>query len=288
MTLLMKLATSGALLMGALSAMAQSRPMTTQDVDLAVRSNELILSVKFTPAQRTRIARALEQEWNQPGSNLPAMMDQLRDGMNQLMRLPQRTRELALRSNVIGFLERMDESAKGGDVISQVCKEAYLAAHPALNPKAPLFSAMIADAYVDAYLFLGEIQSNKPAPSPSAALRSRLRKEVAADYARMNNQQRGQMTQVMQRVTSFMIQWPEMPAYERLLVRAECGARLTAQEQQMVAQIRQQMSAHNNQMIANELNFMRQSQQTIMGSAPYWNPAANRWEQKGGVITEFQ
>lgn len=282
-----KLIPLSTLLLASLGAAAQSRPMTQEDVDVDVRSNELILSVKFTPSQRARIAQGLQRDWNKPGSNLPEMMDQLRDGMNQLMNLPKRTRDLALRANLIGFVERMDEAAQNGDIISQVCKEAYMAAHKPLNPKAPLFTAPIADAYVDAYLFLGEIQSNRPAPRPSVNLRERLRREVASDYARMTAQQRQQMTQAMQRVTTFMIQWPEMPALERLLVRAECGARLSPQEQQQVAQIRQQLSAHHHQVITRELNFMRQSTDTIMGSAPYWNPAANRWEQRGGVVTEF-
>ena len=52
----------------------------------------------------------------------------------------------------------------------------------------------------------------------------------------------------------------------------------------MVQQLRHQVSNHSMQMMANELNFMSQNQQTIMGSASYWNPASQSWEQKGGTL----
>jgi hypothetical protein len=45
---------------------------------------------------------------------------------------------------------------------------------------------------------------------------------------------------------------------------------------------------HNTRLLVNELNFMRDMQQDIMGSAPYWNPSSQSWEQKGGIVTEFR
>jgi hypothetical protein len=56
----------------------------------------------------------------------------------------------------------------------------------------------------------------------------------------------------------------------------------------MAQHIRHQMNGHFMQMLSNELKFVAQNQQTIMGSAPYWNPASQAWEQKGGIVIEFR
>lgn len=268
----------------ALSAALYAGP-TPQQLDVVVASNEMLLKVKFTQDHRARLRTILAKEWT---PSLSDQIDQLGEGFARLRQLPVRTRELAIRAHIIGYLERLEVDVRGGDAVSILMREIYVATHQPLHPSAPLFSAHVADAYVDAYLFLGGVQSNKPSPNPSLALRDKLRKEVAGDYVKMTPKQREQMTQAMQKVTSFMIQWPELDELERLMVRAECGARLSLQEQQLLQQYQHMMRNHNLRMVTNELNFMRESQQTIMGSAPYWNPAANRWEQKGGIITEFQ
>lgn len=41
------------------------------------------------------------------------------------------------------------------------------------------------------------------------------------------------------------------------------------------------------QMLGNELQYMRQNQQTIMGNGTYYNQILRRWEQHGRVVTEF-
>ena len=92
----------------------------------------------------------------------------------------------------------------------------------------------------------------------------------------------------MARITSYRIQWPEMDALQRLSVRAELGAPLSIEEQQLLQQYRHLLSNQQTSLLVNELNFMRDMQQTIMGSAPYWNPASQAWEQKGGIVTEFR
>lgn len=39
--------------------------------------------------------------------------------------------------------------------------------------------------------------------------------------------------------------------------------------------------------VASSLTHMRQNSEIIMRRGTVWNPASNRWEQQGGIVTEF-
>ena len=259
--------------------------LTAQVLDEFVKANEMIAMGRFTPAQRNRMQQILSKHWND-GVTAGQVMGTI-EGAQKLRALPARTQHLALMANIMGFLTRADEFRRQGDEYSILVLEVYSASNPPLMAQEPLFGKRVADAYIDAFLFLGAVRSGKPGPKLGEESRQKLRLELARDYHRANKQQRDQFQQNVGGVLGHMIQWPQMSELDRLLVRADLGAKLTPQEQQYVMQARQMMSQHNHQMMSNQLNFMRQNQDTIMGSAPYWNPSANRWEQKGGIVTEF-
>ena len=250
-------------------------PLDQKTVNVLIEANEVLMELKFNASQRQRFQTEIVKQWRAGNSQLIQDTKGLKEAFPQLMALPKRTRDLAMRSNLIGFLTRLEQDAANGDEISKIMQEAYRQNNPAI------------DAFVNACLFLGELQTGPPAPALSEKSRHALRVQIAKDYSKAGKAQREKISNVVGKVTSFMINWPQMADYEKLLARAEVGAKLTMQEQQMVQQVRHQLSNHNLTMMTRELNFMKQSQQTIMGSAPYWNPAANRWEQKGGIVTEF-
>ncbi len=260
-------------------------PLTQEIVAEFVKATEFTTLGKFTPQQTERMRTILIKYWSD-GTTPRAVVGTV-DGMRQLRALPARTQRLALTSNIMGFLIRADEAVKQGDESSILMLEVYRQSNPALVPEAPLFSKALADAYIDAFLFLGSVQSGKPEPKLSEASRQKLRVQLARDFAKAEKEQREQFQENVAKVMGHMIQWPNMDELDRLLVRADLGAKLTPQEQQTVMQARQMMSQHNHQMMSNQLNFMKQNTDTIMGSAPYWNPSENRWEQKGGIVTEF-
>lgn len=261
--------------------------LTQQMVDVAIRANEMIMNLKMKPAHKQRFTAVLVEQW-QRGGELHEQLPQLQESFAKLTALPERTQRLALASTRLTFLNRLERDAKNGDEISVVMLQAFREAHKPINPAVPMFNNDVADAYIDAYLFHGSIMSNKPAPRLGAESRQKLRVELARDYSRMSQEQRDQMNEVLGRITSYMIQWPTLDELEKLMVRAQIGAPLSMQERELVQQARHMMSNHNMQMMTNELNFMRDSQQMIMGSAPYWNPTTQSWEQKGGIVTEFR
>ncbi len=256
--------------------------------DLVADSNALILDARPTAAQREQVREIVQREFESDPAGMAQQLAQLEDGLAQMRALPAETRRLALAATRLDFLLKSEQDAARGDALSRLALESYRAAHPPLDPRAPIFSAQVADAFIDAFLFHGEISSGQPAPSLSAERRQQLRREVAGDYVRAAAADRRRMTESMARITSYRIQWPEMDALQRLSVRAELGAPLSIEEQQLLQQYRHLLSNQQTSLLVNELNFMRDMQQTIMGSAPYWNPASQAWEQKGGIVTEFR
>jgi hypothetical protein len=81
---------------------------------------------------------------------------------------------------------------------------------------------------------------------------------------------------------------------DRLLGRSELGGQLTPQEQQQLRQFMADlqgqlhgMQTQQQGLLNGALASMRQNSELIMGRGTVWNPATNRWEQQGGIVTEF-
>jgi|GEM_PF-2623212 len=268
--------------------MAGEMPLTPEIISKVITINEFALNVQMTAQERREFADIMARHWHSDGGQLQQTVSQLLPAYDQLMQLPETTRKIARRSTVLTFLLGLDKNAAENDEISILMLRAYRRVHPPLLQQAPFVSAEVADAFIDAYLFINEIKSGQKAPALSEAARAKTRLGIASDFARMPESQRAQFIEQMGRATNLMLTWPKMESWEKLLARAEVGAPLSPQEQQMAQQIRHRLNGHSMQMAINELNFMAQNQQTIMGSAPYWNPSTQAWEQKGGIVTEFR
>lgn len=261
----------------------------TQDViDKVIAINEFSLNVKMTPQERQEFGSIMARYWNTDGGKLQETVSQLLPAYEQLMQLPETTRKLARRANTLTFLQGLSQNAREKDEISILMLRAYRRVHPPLIPEVPFVSAEVADAFIDAYVFINEVKSGRKAPAMSEAVLAQTRLGVAADFGRMSEANRSQFVQQMQRATNLMINWDKMESWERLLTRAEVGAPLSPEELQMAQQLQQQLNGHSIQIISNEIKFMAQNQQIIMGSAPYWNPSSQSWEQKGGIVTDYR
>jgi hypothetical protein len=262
-------------------------PLTPEVMDKVITIHEYTLNATLTPDERQAFTDILIRHWESDGGRLQQTIGQLLPAYDQLMQMPDATRQLSRRANTLTLLLGLAQNAEAQDEVSILMLQIYRRVHPPLLAEAPFVSAEVADAFIDAYLFVNEVKSSQNAPAISEATRSELRLGVAADFARMPSDMQHQFIGQMQRVTQLMLNWGSMEPWEQLLTRAEVGAPLSLEEQQMVQQIQQQVSGHSIQLLSNELNYMAQNQQIIMGSAPYWNPASQAWEQTGGIVTEF-
>jgi acyl-CoA reductase-like NAD-dependent aldehyde dehydrogenase len=124
-----------------------------------------------------------------------------------------------------------------------------------------------------------------------AKTRQAAYQSAIAEYQRMTAEQQLDLASKSGKTHHFRHQWAQMTPAERAYTKMNAGGQLTAQEKQQVAMLQQQIaqmgSQNNMQLLQNEINHMRQNQQTIMGSGPRWNQTLGRWEQVGGIVTDF-
>jgi hypothetical protein len=247
-----------------------------------------ILGVRMSAAERGKMRNILTTEWNRGNAETREKILSMGRMMEQINQLSERKRALTRRAQVLSLMLAQDKVSRQGDLFAQFQIDLYRAAHPPVSAATPFVSAEIADAFIDAYLFVGAVRSGKPAPKMSKAAREKARQGVAADFARLPEKQRKTFIDQMVKATTFLMQWPDLQEHERLLARAELGAKLSPEEQSLAAQVQQMMRSHTLRMAVSALNNMQQNQQIIMGSAPFWNPSTNRWEKIGGINTEYR
>jgi predicted ATP-dependent protease len=263
-------------------------PLTQETINKVIEINEVLLNLKMTAPERQEFGDIMARYWHKEDGKLMKTVSQLLPIYDQFSQMPETARKESRRANLLTFLLDLDKNAKQNDEISKLMLRAYQRVHPAISPAAPYISAEVADAFINAYVFINEVKSGKQAPKFSEAVLTKMRQEVAADFAKMSEEKRSRFIQQMQRTTNLIINWPTMESWERLLTRAEVGAPLTPEEQQTAQQVRHMLQGHSMHMAISELNFIAKTQQDIMGSAPYWNPSSQAWEQKGGIVTEFR
>lgn len=264
-------------------------PFSQEMVDDLTVITEYMMNARLNPTQRQELAAQVRGFYERNDVQTIQQLSQTKQLIARLSEIPQHARFYTRRALILDLLLKNDQSIKAsGDAYAKWFNETYRKVHPPILPESPFVSAEIADAFVDSYLFINSLRANKPTPKPSAEWRQKNRIQIARDFSRLRADQQKHLIESMVQVASFQARWPQMPDYEKLQVRAGLGAPLSMEEQQLVQQINQQMRSHSISMMTNQLNSMQANQQMIMGSAPYWNPSSQRWEQKGGIVTEFR
>jgi hypothetical protein len=74
------------------------------------------------------------------------------------------------------------------------------------------------------------------------------------------------------------------------MLRARMGGQLTQEDRSLIAQAQQAQRAQSSAGWAglqSQINALNQDSQTIMGSGTTWNSSLGRWEQRGGIVTEY-
>jgi hypothetical protein len=266
----------------------QGNPALTQPFfQRSVRMHELLMNLQMTQTEKARLLQIYTKHWQAGDQAFIQGASQIASKLETVEGLDKRRWSLIRRATILELLLNWEGHAANGEEYSTAALAIYRRAHPPLNPGAPSFSTEIADSFIDAYLFAGELRGGKAPTSMSAAARAKMRAGLAGDFVGMNKARRKELMERMVQVIGFKAHWPTMPQHERLLVRAELGAPLSLEERQMAQQVRQMMTSHTLKIAVNGLNAIQSNQQLIMGSAPYWNPSSQRWEQKGGIVTEF-
>ncbi|MEA1617368.1 hypothetical protein SOQ14_00380 [Erythrobacter sp. T5W1-R] len=270
------------------AAMAQNpdASVITRYIELC----EWLTDVRYTPAQRQQLRAQVEAYWQRGDQRrIDTVLSSL-DMHKQLADASPTLRETTLAKIRPGVLVSLQKDAADGGTDSAWLYQQFLAANPPLAQgragSVPLTRDMV-DAALDYEHFIQGTVLNRGAPAPTAAARRAAYAAAARDYPRLSVAQQLEIAAQPGRLIEERNLWQLAGRQGQAFLRAEMGGNLTVQDQALIAEARQAQSGAGWAGIQSEINAFNQNTQTIMGSGTTWNSAAGRWEQRGGIVTEY-
>jgi hypothetical protein len=215
---------------------------------------------------------------------------------DQLMAMSPEDRKAQARMLGQGIILEQWKEAQKGDEEAQFMLDLYYSAHPPLTQGNLPLTREIIEELMDFDYFFNTTIKGVQAPKPDAAFRQKMYQETIKSWNEMSQEQRMDFWQKAAQVGLYRLKWAYADQGTRSMIRynvvGEQG--LSPTEKQLVlAQLQQmqnQIGGLRNQqwqVLQNEMQYMRQNQQTIMGNGTYYNQTLRRWEQHGGIVTEF-
>jgi hypothetical protein len=195
----------------------------------------------------------------------------------QQMPEPQRTGARALLR--ISIVQTFRQNA-GTDPVVQTLVALYDQAHPALAPGNPPLTRESANAWVDLILLAktGNFET-------TSADRERGIQMIAQQYGQADAERQLLVFQSIYFMAKLKAEWPTMSVQARRDWRA--ALRNIFEPPAAGGEVQHMLNQHSFRMMQNQLNFMKQNTDTIMGSPPYFDPSCNCYKQRGGIVTEF-
>jgi hypothetical protein len=285
----------GALLLKVLPVQAQ--PLTEEAISAFTEVSALLLGLTFDGAQRQRIRQFLEAYVQRGQRREIAAVQGSVDFLVRLRQQEPALRTVALRMSRPAALQNLASEAQAGDELAGWLLAQYHRVQPVLAPGKPgglPLTRDIVDGQLDLAHFMATEIHRQPAHRPTDADRERAYRAAMARHASLSPEAQLAIAQAPGEAARLRFGWQRASPMDRLLGRAELGGRLTPQEQ---AQVQQFMAGLNSQLqglaaqqqglLNSSLAHMRQNSETLMGRGTAWNPATQRWEQQGGIVTEF-
>jgi hypothetical protein len=257
-----------------------------------------LLGLEFDAAQRAAIRQHLDVYW-QRGDH--AQIEGVRRSQElaaQLRRQPPELAAVALRMTRPDALLGLQRERDRGDALAALLLAAHERAHPPLAPGRPGGLPLTRDS-VDGQLalqhFMARHVHGADVPAPDRALREAAYRRAAALHPRLGAAEQVQVARAAGEAARLQYGWQRASPMDRLLGRAELGARLSAQEQAQLQQylggvqasLQSMAAQHRSSLLGSALASIRENGDTIMGRGTAWNPSTQRWEQQGGIVTEY-
>jgi hypothetical protein len=250
------------------------------------------LNVRFSGAQRAELRRILNAQEERGSTESLQEIEKAVQVWEKVQSFSPAERERIRRGGWLETWDDLKEQARQGWPEARWLQDAYVAAHPLLAPgNPPLFEETFESLLEFDAFYAREILRQKRKPM-DAATRRATREAAAREWRKFSAKQQRNYTMKTRDSNVQIVVWGRLGPEQRLAMRAQLpGGVLTPAEQIQLAQMNQQLNqivrTHNLGMLQSELNHMQANQQLIMGSAPRWNPASQRYERIGGINTEF-
>jgi hypothetical protein len=257
-----------------------------------------LLGLRFTAPQRDTLRAQVQTYWREQNQAAIATVHSSAQTWNQYGAQPADLLDTTFRVLRPGTLVGLQQAARQGKADSAYLLELYYQANPILAPGKPdglpLTRDMVEADLALKHWYATEIH-HQPAPAPDAKLLEAAIAAAVRQHPTLSGPAQIALAKQSGEWARIRYSWPKASPIDQLISRRDLGARLTPREeaavQQVVAgfneQINGMVSQHRNAMFQSAMDNFKQNTDTIMGRGTVWNPATNRWEQQGGIVTEF-
>jgi hypothetical protein len=284
------LAAAASTLAFAISPFAQAQVLSE---DIIARYTELcawLTDVSYSPGQKQALRAQIEQYWRTGDREAIQAVIRSLDMHAQLLRATPEVRETTLAKVRPGVLVSLQRDAANGGADSAWLYQQFVAANPPLaqghHDSVPLTRDTV-DASLDYAHFLEAIVLNRTASAPTPAVRQAAYAKAARDYPRLSAEQQLEIAAQRGRLVEERNLWRAAGPQGQAMLRAQLGGNLTAQDQALLAQAQQARSHAGWAGLQSQMEAINRDSQTIMGGGTTWNQTLGRWEQRGGIVTEF-
>lgn len=265
--------------------------LTQSMVDNHTKLVQALLDIRYSPGQTQKHADLVQQYWRKNDiKGMQAILGNLQffEEIRQKPAEEQKAFIRQIRSALI--LNLVDDSKKQED--SRWYLENYFAVHQPLHASGIPLLRETADDLIAFELFKNSVLKNQPASQITRAQRDSAHRQLAEVWKTMPDRQRRDVMSGASHLALIQYRWKYLdgPAKTDIRLRYVGRAYVTDAEYRQYQEslaAAQQFKSDQWQMVQNELNFMKKSTDIIMSRGTRWNPSANRYEQEGGVVTEF-
>ncbi len=257
-----------------------------------------LLGVHLTSQQRDTIRTQVQTYWRERNQEAMGIVNNSAQTWDQYRDQPAELLDTTFRMMRSTTLAGLQKAARAGAADSDYLLDLYYQSNPILAPGKPdglpLTRDMVEADLAIKHWYASEIH-RQPVPAPDAKVIQAALAAAIRHHPTLSGTAQVEMAKQSGEWARIRYSWPKASPIDKLISRRDLGARLTPQEeaavQQVVAgftaQINGMASQHRNTMFQSAMDNFKQNTDTIMGRGTVWNPATNRWEQQGGIVTEY-
>lgn len=249
-----------------------------------------LLGLEWTPAQRTELLRQVGEYYATGNREAIATVENAARNWERARAGDPDARAVAFATARAGAIQGLAEAARTGAADSKWLLEQYYAADPILAPgrdgSIPLVRSVV-DAAIDIDRFMqGEIH-RRALPPLDARARQQAYRLAAQRYPSLSTAQQLELAKKPAELASTLGHWKRMGPELRTMVRRNMGAQVTPAE---LASVQSVLDGGRSQawgMMQGQIDAMKANSDMIMGRGTTWNATLGRWEQQGGIVTEY-
>jgi hypothetical protein len=266
--------------------------LTQQMLARHARLVQLLLDVRYNEAQLQKHFSLVKAYWQKKDhKGMQAVMGNLQFYEEIVSKTPEEQKAFVRQIRSTLIISLIDDSKKAED--SKWYLQNYYAAHPPLlQADIPLVKET-ADDLIDFEFFKNRTLKGLAVKAITPLQRDSAYAQLAAAWKTFSAAKKKEIMIGASRLALIQYGWKNLGSLDKIDLKLRYVGRKYVsdaeyrQYQQALAKLSSGNRSSQWQLVQNELDFMKKSTDIIMSRGTRWNPAANRYEQEGGVVTEY-